>query len=193
MFRANAIYEGALPARHLHRPAADRQAPDRDRRNETAPTPSPTAPPARATTRSASSSAYYHFNPAIKVIAPWRDWDLNSRQALIDYAKKNGIPIPTTKKRPWSSDRNLLHISFEGGILEDTWAEAPEDMYVLTKSPEKAPEQAAVRGDRIQERQCRGRGRRDDDAGPAPGAPQLPSAASTASAGSTCWRTARSA
>ncbi|KAB0672029.1 argininosuccinate synthase [Oryzomonas sagensis] len=83
--------------------------------------------------------AYYHFDPAIKVVAPWREWDLNSRQALIEYAKKNGIPIPVTKKRPWSSDRNMLHISFEGGILEDTWAEAPEEMYVLTTSPEKAP------------------------------------------------------
>lgn len=83
--------------------------------------------------------AYYHFNPSIKVVAPWRVWDLNSRQALIDYAKKNGIPVPVTKKRPWSSDRNLLHISFEGGILEDPWAEAPEEMYVLTKAPEKAP------------------------------------------------------
>ncbi len=83
--------------------------------------------------------AYYHFNPAIKVVAPWREWDLNSRQALIEYAKKNGIPIPVTKKRPWSSDRNLLHISFEGGILEDTWAEAPEEMYVLTTPPEQAP------------------------------------------------------
>ncbi len=84
--------------------------------------------------------AYYHFNPAIKVVAPWREWDLNSRQALIEYAQKNDIPIPTIQKRPWSSDRNLLHISFEGGILEDTWAEAPEEMYVLTKSPEEAPD-----------------------------------------------------
>src|SRR5512140_3377895 len=83
--------------------------------------------------------AYYHYNPAITVVAPWRDWKLNSRQALVSYAKKNGIPIPVTKKRPWSSDRNLLHISFEGGILEDTWAEAPEEMYVLTVKPEKAP------------------------------------------------------
>jgi argininosuccinate synthase len=82
---------------------------------------------------------YYHFNPAITIIAPWRTWNLNSRQALLDYAKKNGIPVPVTKKRPWSSDRNLLHISFEGGILEDPYAEAPEEMYVLTKSPEKAP------------------------------------------------------
>ena len=83
--------------------------------------------------------AYYHFDPSIKVIAPWREWKLNSRKALIAYAKKNDIPIPITKKRPWSSDRNLLHISFEGGILEDTWAEAPEEMYVLTRKPEKAP------------------------------------------------------
>ena len=83
--------------------------------------------------------ACYHFDPSITIIAPWRTWDLNSRQALLDYAKKNGIPVPVTKKRPWSSDRNLLHISFEGGILEDPWAEAPEEMYVLTKSPEKAP------------------------------------------------------
>jgi argininosuccinate synthase len=82
---------------------------------------------------------YYHFNPGITIIAPWRTWNLNSRQALLDYAKKNGIPVPVTKKRPWSSDRNLLHISFEGGILEDPYAEAPEEMYVLTKSPEKAP------------------------------------------------------
>jgi argininosuccinate synthase len=83
---------------------------------------------------------YYHFNPSIKVVAPWREWNLNSRQALIEYAEKNGIPIPVTPRRPWSSDRNLLHISFEGGILEDTWAEAPEEMYVLTKSPEEAPD-----------------------------------------------------
>ena len=83
---------------------------------------------------------YYHFDPAIKVIAPWREWDLNSRQSLIEYAQKNGIAIPVTPRRPWSSDRNLLHISFEGGILEDTWAEAPEEMYVLTKAPEDAPD-----------------------------------------------------
>ena len=83
---------------------------------------------------------YYHFNPAIKVIAPWREWDLNSREALLKYAEQHGIPVPVTKKRPWSSDRNLLHISFEGGILEDPWAEAPEEMYVLTVAPEAAPD-----------------------------------------------------
>ncbi len=85
--------------------------------------------------------AYYHFDPAIKVIAPWREWDMKSRTALEDYAKKHGIPVPTSKKFPWSSDRNLLHISFEGDVLENPWAEAPEEMYVLTVRPEDAPDQ----------------------------------------------------
>ncbi|WP_298039793.1 argininosuccinate synthase [uncultured Desulfuromonas sp.] len=83
---------------------------------------------------------YYHFDPAVKVIAPWREWDLNSRTALEEYAKKHGIPVPTSKKNPWSSDRNLLHISFEGDVLEDPWAEAPEHMYVLSVAPEEAPD-----------------------------------------------------
>ena len=83
---------------------------------------------------------YYHFDPSVKVIAPWREWNLNSRTALEAYAKKHGIPIPTSKKFPWSSDRNLLHISFEGDVLEDPWAEAPEEMYLLTKRPEDAPD-----------------------------------------------------
>ena len=86
--------------------------------------------------------AYYHFDPAVKVIAPWREWDMNSRTALENYAKKHGIPVPTSKKFPWSSDRNLLHISFEGDVLENPWAEAPEEMYVLTVKPEDAPDQA---------------------------------------------------
>lgn len=86
--------------------------------------------------------AYYHFDPSVTVIAPWREWDLNSRTALEDYAKKHNIPVPTSKKNPWSSDRNLLHISFEGDVLEDPWAEAPEHMYVLSVAPEDAPDQA---------------------------------------------------
>ncbi len=86
--------------------------------------------------------SYYHFDPAVKVIAPWREWDMNSRTALENYAKKHGIPIPTSKKFPWSSDRNLLHISFEGDVLENPWAEAPEEMYVLTVAPEDAPDQS---------------------------------------------------
>ena len=83
---------------------------------------------------------YMALNPALKIIAPWREWDLNSRSALIAYAKKQGIPIPVTKERPYSSDPNLLHISYEGGILEHPWMEPPEEMFQMTVSPEKAPE-----------------------------------------------------
>jgi len=82
----------------------------------------------------------YALNPEIRVVAPWREWDMNSREALIAYAKIRSIPVPVTKQRPYSSDRNLFHISFEGGILEDPWSPPPEDMFVLTVSPEKAPD-----------------------------------------------------
>jgi argininosuccinate synthase len=83
---------------------------------------------------------YMALNPGLKIIAPWRDWDLTSRTALIDYARHHGIPIPVTPTRPYSSDANLLHISYEGGILEDPWSEPPEDMFQMTRSPEKAPD-----------------------------------------------------
>jgi argininosuccinate synthase len=85
---------------------------------------------------------YLALNPEIKIVAPWRDekWKFDSRESMIDYANKHKIPITLTKKKPYSSDRNLLHISHEGGILEDPWAEAPEDMFVLTASPEAAPD-----------------------------------------------------
>ncbi len=84
---------------------------------------------------------YIALNPQINIIAAWKDdnWTFDSRESMFDYAKKYKIPLPLTKKKPYSSDRNLLHISHEGGILEDTWAEPPEDMFVLTVSPEKAP------------------------------------------------------
>ncbi|MDX1777522.1 MAG: argininosuccinate synthase [Thermodesulfobacteriota bacterium] len=82
---------------------------------------------------------YLALNPKIKIIAPWRLWEFNSRQALIDYAKKHKIPIQVTAEKPYSMDRNLFHLSFEGGILEDPWQEPKEDMFVLTTSPEKAP------------------------------------------------------
>jgi argininosuccinate synthase len=82
---------------------------------------------------------YYALQPDIRVIAPWRIWDLNSRSKLIDYAESRGIPIPVTKEKPYSTDRNLLHISYEGGILEDPWREPYEDMFILSVSPEKAP------------------------------------------------------
>ena len=85
---------------------------------------------------------YLSIDPKIKVIAPWREWGFKGREDLVEYAQKHGIPVPVTKENPYSTDRNLLHISFEGGILEDPWAEAPEDMYVLSVSPEKAPDKA---------------------------------------------------
>jgi argininosuccinate synthase len=83
---------------------------------------------------------YMALNPGLKIIAPWREWDLNSRSALIAYAQKHGIPVPVTPQRPYSSDPNLLHISYEGGILEDPWMEPPEDMFQMTQSPEEAPD-----------------------------------------------------
>ena len=86
---------------------------------------------------------YYALNPNIKIIAPWRDprWQLTSRSAMIEYARKHNIPVPVTADKPYSSDRNLLHISFEGGILEDPWAEPHPDMFVLSVAPEQAPDQ----------------------------------------------------
>lgn len=83
---------------------------------------------------------YYALEPGIKVIAPWREWDFTSRDDLIDYAKKHGIPVPVTKKKPYSMDRNMMHISYEGGILEDPWNEPDESMFLTTVSPEKAPD-----------------------------------------------------
>ena len=83
---------------------------------------------------------YYALEPNIKIIAPWREWDFASRDDLMDYAKKHGIPVPVSKKKPYSMDRNLMHISYEGGILEDPWSEPPEDMFKTTQSPENAPD-----------------------------------------------------
>lgn len=85
--------------------------------------------------------AYYALQPTIRVIAPWREWNLRSRGDLIEYAKKHGIPIPITPKKPYSCDRNIFHTSYEGGILEDPWNEPPEDMFEMTVSPERAPDE----------------------------------------------------
>ena len=84
----------------------------------------------------------YALNPDIKIIAPWREWDLSSRETLMAYAEKHGIPVEMKqgKKSPYSMDANSLHISYEGGILEDPWAEPEEDMWLWTVSPENAPD-----------------------------------------------------
>ncbi|MBF0158742.1 MAG: argininosuccinate synthase [Magnetococcales bacterium] len=101
--------------------------------------------------------AYYALHPDIRVIAPWREWDLTSRDKLFSYAERHGIPVPTDKRggTPYSMDRNLLHISFEGKVLEDPWQEPDEEMFVLSVSPEQAPDRPQyveiefVRGDAV--------------------------------------------
>jgi argininosuccinate synthase len=86
--------------------------------------------------------SYMALDPALKIIAPWKIWNFKGREDLIRYAEKRGIFIPVTKEKPYSSDRNLLHISFEGGVLEDPWQEPSEDIFVMSVSPEAAPDTA---------------------------------------------------
>jgi argininosuccinate synthase len=81
---------------------------------------------------------YYALQPDIKVVAPWREWEFKGRSDLIAYAEQHKIPVTATIQKPYSTDRNLMHISYEGGILEDPWAEPPADIFQLTKSPEEA-------------------------------------------------------
>ncbi len=80
--------------------------------------------------------------PQLQIIAPWRSWQFNSRNDLFDYAEAHNIPLPVSKEKPYSMDANLMHISYEGGILEDPWLEAPQDMFLWTKSPQNAPDKA---------------------------------------------------
>jgi argininosuccinate synthase len=84
---------------------------------------------------------YYHFDPTIQIIAPWRIWDLKSRSQLIAYTKEHKIPIEATAEKPYSIDRNLFHTSYEGGILEDPWREPDASIFQVTRSPETAPDQ----------------------------------------------------
>jgi argininosuccinate synthase len=81
---------------------------------------------------------YYALEPDIKVVAPWREWEFKGRTDLIAYAKEHNIPVTATAAKPYSTDRNLMHISYEGGILEDPWSEPPADIFQLTKAPEAA-------------------------------------------------------
>lgn len=85
---------------------------------------------------------YYALQPDIKVVAPWRHWEFKGRADLIAYCAERGINVTATAEKPYSMDRNLMHISYEGGILEDPWAAPPEDIFLLTKSPEKASDKA---------------------------------------------------
>ncbi len=88
--------------------------------------------------------SYFAMDPHIRIIAPWREWELNSRSALMAFAEQHGIEVPTTRAKPYSTDGNLLHISFEGGLLEDPWKQPPDDMFSMTVSPQAAPDQAEI-------------------------------------------------
>jgi argininosuccinate synthase len=138
-FRANAIYEGSyLLGTSLARPIIAREQ-VRIAGEEGADCVSHGAT-GKGNDQVRFELTYLALNPKLKIIAPWRIWDLNSRTRLVAFAREHGIPIPTTKKNPYSSDENLLHISFEGGILEDPWNEPEESMFKLSVSPEKAPD-----------------------------------------------------
>ncbi|GAB4388878.1 MAG: argininosuccinate synthase [Thermodesulfovibrionales bacterium] len=138
MLRANAVYEGGyLMGTSIARPLIARRQIEIAAREKAAFV-------AHGATGKGNDQVrfeltYYALNPKIKVVAPWRQWPFDSRESLIDYAKEHGIPVPVTKKKPYSTDRNLFHISYEGGILEDPWAEPPADMYTMMRPPEKAP------------------------------------------------------
>ena len=138
-FRANAIYEGSyLLGTSLARPLiareqvllAEAEGADAVSHGATG----------KGNDQVRFELTYMALNPRLTIIAPWRIWDLNSRTKLVAYAEEHGIPVPVTKEKPYSSDDNLLHISFEGGILEDPWNEPDPAMFVMTRAPEDAPE-----------------------------------------------------
>ncbi|ABL01944.1 argininosuccinate synthase [Candidatus Ruthturnera calyptogenae] len=144
MFRANAIYEGEyLLGTSIARPLISKRLVEIAHQED-----------ADAISHGATGKGNdqvrfelnaYALDADIQVIAPWREWDLSSRESLMDYAQKHGIEIDykkQLKKSPYSMDANLLHISYEGGILEDPWAEPEEDMWRWTVSPENAPNKA---------------------------------------------------
>ena len=138
-FRANAIYEGTyLLGTSLARPLISK------RQIEIAEIEGADAVSHGATGKGNDQVrfelSYLALDPSIKIVAPWREWDLNSRTALMEFAKKHGIPVTATADKPYSTDRNLLHISFEGGVLEDPWNVPPEDMFVMSVSPQDAPD-----------------------------------------------------
>ncbi len=138
-FRANAIYEGSyLLGTSLARPLIAREQ-VRVAEAEGADAVSHGAT-GKGNDQVRFELTYLALNPRLAIIAPWRIWDLNSRTKLMAYAEKHGIPVPVTKAKPYSSDENLLHISFEGGILEDPWNEPEASMFKLTKEPEEAPD-----------------------------------------------------
>lgn len=142
MFRANTIYEGEyLLGTSIARPLIAKRLVEIA--NETGADAISHGATGKGNDQVRFELGAYALKPGVKVIAPWREWDLNSREALMNYAEKHDIPIDfkkTGKKSPYSMDANLLHISYEGGPLEDPWCEAEEDMWRWSVSPEKAPD-----------------------------------------------------
>jgi argininosuccinate synthase len=138
-FRANAIYEGHyLLGTSLARPLiAKHQVGVANREGADAVSHGATG---KGNDQVRFELAYTALDPGLKVIAPWREWNLRSRRDLIDFAEAHGIPVSATVEKPYSVDRNLLHISFEGGVLEDPWREPDADMFVMTVAPERAPD-----------------------------------------------------
>jgi argininosuccinate synthase len=142
-FRANAIYEGQyLLGTSIARPLiAKRQMEIAAAENADAVSHGATG---KGNDQVRFELTYLAMNPKIRIIAPWREWDLNSRTALVAFAQRHGVKVPTTPKKPYSTDANLLHISYEGGILEDPWQAPDEEMFQLTRSLQDAPGEARV-------------------------------------------------
>lgn len=139
--KANAVYEGVyLMGTSLARPViAKRQIEIARKENADAVAHGATG---KGNDQVRFELTYYALQPDIKVIAPWREWAYKGRSDLIAYAKQHHIPVTATREKPYSTDRNLMHISFEGGILEDPWAEPPESIFQLTRPPEQAKSEA---------------------------------------------------
>jgi argininosuccinate synthase len=142
ILRANAIYEGSyLLGTSIARPLiAKRQIEIAERENTDAVAHGATG---KGNDQVRFELTYLALNPSIKIIAPWREWSFRSRQDLMEYAKRHGIPVTATKAKPYSTDRNSFHVSYEGGILEDPWEEAPDEIFQMSVSPEKAPAKPA--------------------------------------------------
>ena len=140
MFRANAVYEGEyLLGTSIARPLISKRL--IEIANETGADAISHGATGKGNDQIRFELGAYALKPNVQVIAPWREWDLNSRQKLMVYAEKNAIPIEKKRgqKSPYSMDANLLHISYEGDVLEDPWAEAEDNMWLWSVSPEQAP------------------------------------------------------
>ncbi|MFT6102012.1 MAG: argininosuccinate synthase [Granulosicoccus sp.] len=144
MFRANAIYEGEyLLGTSIARPLIAKRM--IEIANETGADAISHGATGKGNDQVRFELGAYALKPGVEVIAPWREWDLTSRESLMDYCAKHDIPVDYSggkKKSPYSMDANLLHISYEGGILEDPWTEAEDDMWRWSVSPEDAPDEA---------------------------------------------------